>query len=143
MIRAIKRRGRGRPRVGSTQINVRFPPGELKALNDWIKGQRSPPRLSKPQAIRRLVETAIYLPVLRLEDRGYGEEFDMTFDGQDVGRIYKPGAAPQARPWLWTIAGFCRRGSGPHYGHEPTQESALKAFRAAWAASNAAAPAKC
>jgi hypothetical protein len=56
----IRKKGRGRPRVGATQVNVRIPPAEVKALDGWIKSQPTP-RPSRPEAIRRLVEYAIVM----------------------------------------------------------------------------------
>jgi len=41
----------GRPRVGSTSINVRLPPDELAALDTWIAKQDDP-QPSRPEAIR-------------------------------------------------------------------------------------------
>jgi hypothetical protein len=140
MTKAATQRHRGRPRVGSKQINVRFPQQEVVALDNWIRGQ---PLISKPEAIRRLVKAAIELPVLRLERPiSTATDYAMEFGGQMVGRIYKPGAAPRERSWLWTISAHCRQGSGPFNGYEPTRESVVKAFNIAWAAARAATPPK-
>ena len=51
------RKSRGRPPIGATPVNVRFPPAELAALDAWIK--RSVDGPSRPLAIRRLVEQAL------------------------------------------------------------------------------------
>ena len=51
-----KKRGRGRPRVGSTGIMVRMPPAELAELDKWIARQEA---TSRPEAIRQLVKLAI------------------------------------------------------------------------------------
>ena len=50
-------RKRGRPPIGATPVNVRMPPGELAALDSWIKAQ--PHGLSRPQALRRLALAAL------------------------------------------------------------------------------------
>lgn len=50
-------RKRGRPAVGATQVNVRFPPDEIAELDRWIKAQ--PAERTRPDAIRRLVKKAI------------------------------------------------------------------------------------
>jgi len=47
----------GRPRVGSTSINVRLPPDELTALDAWIAKQ--PDKPSRPEALRRLAKIAL------------------------------------------------------------------------------------
>jgi hypothetical protein len=52
-----KKKRIGRPRVGSTLIGVRVPPAELAELDGWIK--KNAPDLSRPEAIRRLVELGL------------------------------------------------------------------------------------
>jgi hypothetical protein len=54
---STKKRSRGRPRVGATPVNTRFPPDELKALDDWIARQKE--ELSRPVAVRMLVAHAL------------------------------------------------------------------------------------
>ena len=46
-----KSRGRGRPVVNSTAINLRLPPGQLAPLDAWIADQPDP-KPSRPEAIR-------------------------------------------------------------------------------------------
>jgi metal-responsive CopG/Arc/MetJ family transcriptional regulator len=45
----------GRPSVGATPVNVRFPPNELAELDAWIKSRDDEP--SRPEAVRRIVDT--------------------------------------------------------------------------------------
>jgi len=52
-----QKRGRGRPRVDAVPVNTRFPPDELERLDKWI--EQSNPELTRPEAVRRLVEIAI------------------------------------------------------------------------------------
>ena len=52
------RKSRGRPRIDATQIGLRLPPDNLAALDAWIAQQREPD-LSRPEAIRRLVELGL------------------------------------------------------------------------------------
>jgi hypothetical protein len=47
----------GRPAVGSVPIMVRIPPADLKPIDRWISKQAKP--LSRPEAIRRLVELGL------------------------------------------------------------------------------------
>lgn len=54
---ASARKSRGRPAVGATPVNVRFPPDELAQLDAWIARQDDKP--SRPEAVRRLVEAAL------------------------------------------------------------------------------------
>jgi hypothetical protein len=47
----------GRPPVGATLIGVRVPPAGVAELDAWIK--KNAPDLSRPEAIRRLVELGL------------------------------------------------------------------------------------
>jgi hypothetical protein len=47
----------GRPKVGAILIGVRVPPANVAALDAWIK--KHAPDLSRPEAIRRLVELGL------------------------------------------------------------------------------------
>jgi hypothetical protein len=47
----------GRPRTDSVPIMVRLPPANIEKLDSWIVKQKVP--LSRPEAIRRLVEKAL------------------------------------------------------------------------------------
>jgi len=47
----------GRPRVGAILIGVRVPPAGVAELDGWI--QKHAPDLSRPEAIRRLVEIGL------------------------------------------------------------------------------------
>jgi len=57
-ISGTKKRGPGRPKIGAIQVQVRVPPSEMAAIDDWIKAQVKP-KPSRPQAIRRLVELGL------------------------------------------------------------------------------------
>ncbi len=46
------RKARGRPKVGSVSVGVRFPPDELANLDRWVDAQQKP---SRPEAIRQIV----------------------------------------------------------------------------------------
>jgi hypothetical protein len=47
----------GRPKVGAILIGVRVPPADVITLDMWIK--KHEPGLSRPEAIRRLVELGL------------------------------------------------------------------------------------
>jgi hypothetical protein len=47
----------GRPPVGALLIGVRVPPAGVAELDAWIK--KNAPDLSRPEAIRRLVELGL------------------------------------------------------------------------------------
>jgi hypothetical protein len=59
-IRAITKKRRGRPVTTGkgTLIGVRLLDAPLAALDDWISDQKEPD-LSRPEAIRRLVEIGL------------------------------------------------------------------------------------
>lgn len=52
------RKSRGRPRIDATQIGLRLPPDNLAAVDAWIATQCEQ-NLSRPEAIRRLVEIGL------------------------------------------------------------------------------------
>jgi hypothetical protein len=50
-------------------------------------------------------------------------------DGVVVGRIMRVAAAPQGRPWLWTLAFGYHEDRTAIYGYEATREAAMAAVR--------------
>jgi hypothetical protein len=52
-----KKKRIGRPKVGAILIGVRVPPADVATLDAWIK--KHEPGLSRPEAIRRLVELGL------------------------------------------------------------------------------------
>ena len=42
--------------------------------------------------------------------------------------LVKVSAAPDSRPWMWTLAYGHHRNRTPTYGYEPTREAAMAAF---------------
>jgi hypothetical protein len=66
MARSISRtekRSRGRPRKDPFSIHLTLLPDRLSALDQWIAKQGG--ALTRPQAIRLLVDLAIRLPIRR------------------------------------------------------------------------------
>jgi hypothetical protein len=51
----------GRPRVDARAIGLRLPPDQLDALDAWI-AKLSDPKLTRPEAIRRLLQQALAVP---------------------------------------------------------------------------------
>ena len=47
----------GRPPIGAILIGVRVPPADVAILDAWIK--KHAPDMSRPEAIRRLVELGL------------------------------------------------------------------------------------
>jgi hypothetical protein len=58
-IKDIPKQQRGRPSTGGRRegVMVRLEPAQFEALDGWIK--RNAPDLSRPEAIRRLVELGL------------------------------------------------------------------------------------
>jgi hypothetical protein len=58
-------------------------------------------------------------------------DYDVLAEGEVVGRILMSLAAPQDRPWMWTIG---RNGDVPGVAHgfEPTREAGMAAFAKSW-----------
>jgi hypothetical protein len=56
-ISSARKSSRGRPRVGATPVNTRFPPKEIGRLDAWIARQAE--HITRPEAVRRLVEQAL------------------------------------------------------------------------------------
>lgn len=54
----IKKSKRGRPKRATTPIMVRMDEAELTSLDAWI-AQSGPPYVTRPEAIRRLVQLGI------------------------------------------------------------------------------------
>lgn len=60
------------------------------------------------------------------------DDYDVLADGKVVGRIFVSQAAPQDRPWMWTIAYGHHEDRTRTRGYEPTQEVAMTAFVKSW-----------
>jgi hypothetical protein len=52
------RKTRGRPPTGSESVHLRVLPDQRAAIDEWIKRQKEP-GLTRPEAIRRLVEMGL------------------------------------------------------------------------------------
>jgi len=52
------RKSRGRPSTGAESVHLRVLPDQAAAIDTWIKKQHEPD-LSRPEAIRRLVELGL------------------------------------------------------------------------------------
>jgi hypothetical protein len=60
MTKSISRTGkaRGRPTTGASSVHLRVLPEQFSAIDAWIAKQKEPD-LSRPEAIRRLVEVGL------------------------------------------------------------------------------------
>lgn len=54
--------------------------------------------------------------------------------GKVVGRVYRtePLDSVRAESWFWGVSFFPTIGAIPHYGHAPTKELAMAAFKKRW-----------
>jgi hypothetical protein len=60
------------------------------------------------------------------------DDYDVICDGVVVGRIMHTPAAPEARPWRWSLGYGYHRDRTPTFGYEPTREAAIAAFAKSW-----------
>jgi hypothetical protein len=60
------------------------------------------------------------------------DDYDVICDGAVVGRIMHTPAAPEARPWRWSLGYGYRRDRTPTFGYEATREAAMAAFAKSW-----------
>jgi hypothetical protein len=60
---------------------------------------------------------------LMLQPTGDPDDYEVTADGQTVGRIVLLAGA-----WSWAIDSAFRPGRLPVYGFEPTRDAAMQAF---------------
>jgi hypothetical protein len=57
------------------------------------------------------------------------DNYDVLADGVVVGRLIKAAAAPEGKPWMWTLA---FEGRTPTHGYEATRAAAMAAFAKSW-----------
>ncbi len=55
------------------------------------------------------------------------DDYDVRSKGAAAGRIMHTPAAPEAKPWVWSLAYGYHRDRKPSYGYEPTRD-AMAAF---------------
>jgi hypothetical protein len=60
------------------------------------------------------------------------DDYDVLCDGAVVGRIIHFPAAPEAKPWMGSLAFGYHRDRMPSYGYEPTREATIAAFAKSW-----------
>jgi hypothetical protein len=60
------------------------------------------------------------------------DNYDVLADGVVVGRLIKAAAAPEGKPWLWTLAYGQHEDRTPTHGYEATREAAMTAFAKSW-----------
>ena len=73
-----------------------------------------------------------YLTLKRAPIGQNQEDYDVLSEGVLVGRIFLSPAAPDSRPWMWTLAYGQHRDRSPTHGFEPTREAAMAAFAKSW-----------
>ena len=62
LISRTEKRGRGRPATNPKSIHLTLEPGPLSEVDQWIARQKES-RLTRPEAIRRLVEIGLAYPI--------------------------------------------------------------------------------
>ena len=68
----IEKRGRGRPRTNATPVMVRLPPEQLAQVDAWRarEGKRRGKSISRPEALRGMIEATIRMGGLGEDDDG-------------------------------------------------------------------------
>jgi len=94
-----KKKARGRPPTGGRRegLMVRLEPAQFDALDNWISRQKEP-NLSRPEAMRRLVELGLTVkvpakPVSKPGRRRRARELAITA----IEKIIDPSAPPEER----------------------------------------------
>jgi hypothetical protein len=91
------RKSRGRPPTGAESIHLRMLPDQIAALDAWISKHKEPD-LTRPEAIRRLVEIGLTVkaparPVSKPGRRSRAQDLAMTA----IDKMSDPSASPEER----------------------------------------------
>jgi hypothetical protein len=61
------------------------------------------------------------------------DDYHVLADGVVVGRLMKAAAAPEGKPWMWTLASVHHHEAHtPTHGYEATRAVAMAAFAKSW-----------
>jgi hypothetical protein len=86
----------GRPPVGAILIGVRVPPADVAILDAWIK--KHAPNMSRPEAIRRLVELGLKAKMPIKTARSTPDKVRAAeLAAKTIEKIIDPAAAPEER----------------------------------------------
>jgi hypothetical protein len=55
------------------------------------------------------------------------DNYDVLADGVLVGQLIKAAAAPEGKPWMWTLAYGQHEDRTPTHGYEATRAAAMAA----------------
>ena len=105
------KKSRGRPRVDATAIGLRLPPDKLAQLDGWI-AQQGGRKLTRPEAIRRLIEA------------GLAAKPAVPSSSSAPGSTRKPAAGKTAAPRAKKRTASDRQASPPQ-----TKEAQIRALR--------------
>jgi len=70
--------------------------------------------------------------ILKRSPIGPDFDFDVLENDVVVGRIFLSPAAPDSRPWMWTLAYGHHEDRTPPHGCEATREAAMAAVAKSW-----------
>ena len=70
--------------------------------------------------------------ILKRSPIGPNFDYDVLENDVVVGRIFLSPAAPDIRPWMWTLAYGFHEDRAPTHGYEATREAAMAAFAKNW-----------
>jgi hypothetical protein len=85
-----KKKHIGRPPVGAIPVLVRIPPADMKPIDDWISEQTK--FISRPEAIRRLVELGLTLKHNRKQAPAAGAVRAKELAGAAIDKMADGGA---------------------------------------------------
>jgi hypothetical protein len=85
----------GRPPIGAILIGVRVPPVGVAELDAWIK--KHAPTLSRPEAIRRLVELGLTVKTKPKQPSPARAARAKELAGKAIDRMIDPTAPPEER----------------------------------------------
>src|ERR1700720_3865374 len=88
-----KKKRIGRPPVGAILIGVRVPPAGVAELDAWIK--KHAPALSRPEAIRRLVELGLTVKTKAKQPSPARAARAKELAGKAIDGMIDPAAPPE------------------------------------------------
>lgn len=92
----IRKRRIGRPPVGAILIGVRVPPADVAVLDAWIT--KNEPKMSRPEAIRRLVEVGLTVKVEKAKQPSKARsDRAKELAGHAIDKMSDPSAHPEER----------------------------------------------
>ena len=90
------RKSRGRPSTGAESVHLRVLPNQSAAIDAWIARQKEP-EISRPEAIRRLVELGLTVKRRAKQAPHAGAHRAKELAAQAIDKLSDPTAHPDER----------------------------------------------